>query len=66
MAGVEIFQVIALFNEPQRRREHRGRRGRCLRRALPSLITQKRKGKRELYSYEVTVPYNKSRVESEF
>ncbi|MEH2393609.1 MAG: hypothetical protein V7K21_18760 [Nostoc sp.] len=24
---MEILQAIALFNEPQRRREHRGRRG---------------------------------------
>ncbi|MEI1376917.1 hypothetical protein PQG02_00775 [Nostoc sp. UHCC 0926] len=27
---VEILQAIAFFNEPQRRREHRGRRERSL------------------------------------
>jgi|GEM_PF-3417708 len=33
---VEIFQAIAIFNESQRRREYRGGRERCLRRASPT------------------------------
>ncbi|MEH2217104.1 MAG: hypothetical protein V7K72_08330 [Nostoc sp.] len=39
---LEILQAIALFNEPQRRREHRGRRERSHAQILQAIAFPKR------------------------